>query len=61
MNIMKRLYILLFALLICLPVLAQLDRTKIPEPGPAPEIKIGKGESFELKNGLKVIVVENHK
>jgi predicted Zn-dependent peptidase len=61
MNIMKRLYILSFTLLFYLPVLAQLDRTKVPAPGPAPEIKIGKGETFELKNGLKVIVVENHK
>src|SRR5210317_158310 len=61
MNIMKRLYILSFTLLFCLPVLAQLDRTKVPEPGPAPEIKIGKSETFELKSGLIVIVVENHK
>lgn len=58
---MKRLYILSFTLLFCLPALAQLDRSKVPTPGPAPEIKIGKGETFELKNGLKVIVVENHK
>ena len=40
---------------------AQLDRSKPPVAGPAPEIKIGSPESFELKNGLKVIVVENHK
>ena len=35
----------------------------IPQPksGPAPTIKIGKPESFQLKNGLKVMVVENHK
>jgi len=41
--------------------LAQVDRTKAPAPGPAPEIKIAKPEFFELKNGLKVYVVENHK
>ena len=40
---------------------AQVDRTKAPEPGPAPIINIGKPETFELKNGLKVFVVENHK
>lgn len=32
-----------------------------PKPGPAPTIKIGKPKTFELKNGLKVLVVENHK
>lgn len=40
---------------------AQVDRTKAPLPGPAPKITLGKYESFTLKNGLKVIVVENHK
>ncbi len=40
---------------------AQVDRTKAPPPGPAPKITLGKYESFTLKNGLKVIVVENHK
>lgn len=39
----------------------QLDRSIRPKPGPAPEIKIGKYESFTLANGLKVFVVENHK
>ncbi|MBC7654668.1 MAG: insulinase family protein, partial [Oligoflexus sp.] len=32
-----------------------------PKPGVAPTIKIGKPETFELKNGLKVLIVENHK
>ncbi|MBL3659075.1 M16 family metallopeptidase [Fulvivirga sediminis] len=40
---------------------AQVDRTKAPEAGPAPKIQIGEYKSFELKNGLKVFVVENHK
>jgi predicted Zn-dependent peptidase len=39
---------------------AQIDRTVQPKPGPAPKINIGKPETFELKNGLKVLVVENH-
>ncbi len=39
---------------------AQVDRTKAPEPGPAPKVELGEYEKFVLKNGLKVIVVENH-
>lgn len=38
-----------------------LDRSKKPASGPAPTIKIGDYQSFELANGLKVFVVENHK
>lgn len=40
---------------------AQLDRSKMPEPGPAPDFKISDYSTFQLSNGLKVIVVENHK
>jgi len=40
---------------------AQVDRSKYPEPGPAPQINIGKPATFTLPNGLKVFVVENHK
>ena len=36
-------------------------RKHAPEPGPAPQIKIGQYEMFSMPNGLKVIVVENHK
>lgn len=38
-----------------------LDRSLRPKAGPAPEIKLGKTETFTLPNGLKVFVVENHK
>ena len=38
-----------------------LDRSKLPTDAPAPQIKIGKSETFTLPNGLKVFVVENHK
>lgn len=41
--------------------MAQLDRSTPPPPGPAPEIKLSDYASFELPNGLKVFVVENHK
>ncbi len=36
-------------------------RSKAPGAGPAREIKLGEYSSFDLPNGLKVIVVENHK
>lgn len=39
----------------------EVDRSQVPEPGPAPIIQLGSYESFELDNGLKVFVVENHK
>jgi len=38
---------------------AQFDRSQ-PIPGPFPDVNFGKAQTFELKNGLKVIVVENH-
>ena len=47
--------------LLSLGVTAQIDRTKQPKAGPAPKINLGKPQTFELKNGLKVMVVENHK
>jgi zinc protease len=52
---------LLLCLLIPSLLTAQVDRSKAPEPGPAPVIKVGKYQSFKLKNGLKVFLVENHK
>lgn len=42
-------------------VQAQIDRSTPPEAGPAPKINLGKPDSFTLDNGLKVLVVENHK
>lgn len=39
----------------------KLDRSKVPTPGPAPAIQIGKYEMGMLDNGLRVIVVENRK
>ncbi|MEO0572721.1 MAG: pitrilysin family protein [Bacteroidota bacterium] len=41
--------------------IGQIDRSKRPEPGPAPEINLDEAKKFELNNGLKVLVVENHK
>ena len=51
--------IILSSLFLTLIMQAQ-DRTQ-PKPGPAPKINIKKPETFSLPNGLKVLVVENHK
>ncbi len=40
---------------------AQIDRSTQPKAGPAPEINLKEPARFELNNGLKVMVVENHK
>lgn len=40
---------------------AQIDRSKQPEAGPAPKINLDTPESFTLANGMKVLLVENHK
>lgn len=38
-----------------------LDRTKPPAPGPAPQFKMGTIHQFTADNGLQVYVVERHK
>ena len=58
---MKRYYFLLLALCFTALASAQIDRSKAPASGPAPKVSIGEYESFTLKNGLKVLVVENNK
>lgn len=58
---MKKSVIFLLALLVAFNINAQLDRSTPPKPGPAPKVNIGQAKSFELKNGLKVFVVENNK
>ena len=59
---MKKIIVSIFAIALSTGAFAQkLDRSIKPKPGPAPEIKLGKTESFVLANGLKVFVVENHK
>ncbi len=74
----NKIFSIIAALIITLPLAAQvkkgkttkaapqavkevLDRSKQPKAGPAPVIEIGDYQSFELDNGLKVFVVENHK
>ncbi len=58
---MKKSIYILFTLLLSIPLSAQIDRSVQPKPGPAPTVNLGKPHSFELPNGLKVLVVENHK
>ena len=40
---------------------AQVDRTKIPQPGAAPQIQLQEPTEFKLANGMTVLVVENKK
>jgi len=47
--------------LVSISATAQIDRSKQPKPGPAPKIALEVPGEFVLKNGLKVLVVENHK
>ncbi|NOQ91531.1 MAG: insulinase family protein [Flavobacteriaceae bacterium] len=57
----NKINILIALFLISLGVNAQIDRSKQPKPGPAPKISLEKPKEFELDNGIKVLVVENHK
>ncbi len=58
---MKKIFLALLAVWMVSPAFAQLDRSKRPEAGPAPELKFGEYDLIELDNGLKIIVVEEHK
>ena len=58
---MKKSLFLFAVLLGLLPLQAQIDRSQQPEPGPAPKIQLDEPQEFVLKNGLRVLVVENHK
>lgn len=61
MKNIKSIIIVVAILFLSNTLFAQLDRSVQPKPGPAPEFKIGEHQYFTLDNGLKVIVVENHK
>ena len=58
---MKKIHILYFALFSLSSLMAQIDRSVQPSPGPAPQIQLDEPQSFTLKNGMTVMVVENHK
>ncbi len=61
MKKLNRFLFILVAICMVTAVHAQVDRTKAPAAGPAPKVQLGDYDSFTLKNGLKVLVVENHK
>lgn len=58
---MKKYSLLLVAVFALSYSNAQIDRTKQPEPGPAPVIQLNDPTSFILKNGLTVLLVKNSK
>ncbi|TXD83754.1 insulinase family protein [Subsaximicrobium wynnwilliamsii] len=57
----SKISILIVIFLMSIGVSAQIDRSQPPKPGPAPKIALEKPSEFKLKNGLTVMVVENHK
>jgi len=58
---MKKIISYIFIFFLVSTVVAQVDRAKLPAPGPAPEIRFGDAESFTLDNGLKVFLIKNEK
>lgn len=59
---MKKITLFILTIALAITCHAQkLDRSIRPKAGTAPEIKLGKTESFTLPNGMRVFVVENHK
>ncbi|MEY2938623.1 MAG: hypothetical protein RL062_1212 [Bacteroidota bacterium] len=59
---MKKYIVSICLITLSMGMMAQkIDRSKAPAAGPAPKIQIGAYQLFTLNNGLKVIVVENHK
>ena len=58
---MKKNILLILSIIFSLNLSAQLDRSVMPKGGPAPKIKLEKPKEFKLKNGIKVLVVENNK
>lgn len=56
-----RILTIVLSFLLTITMQAQVDRSVQPEAGPAPKINLGKPQEFTLKNGLTVLVVENHK
>jgi predicted Zn-dependent peptidase len=58
---MKKYIILILTFVLSAQMNAQVDRSIQPKPGPAPKINLENPQTFKLKNGLEVLVVENHK
>ena len=56
-----KIFAIITLFLMSLGAIAQIDRSQQPKPGPAPKIALEVPSEFQLKNGLTVMVVENHK
>ena len=59
-KIMKKILLNLVFLTFYITLTAQVDRS-IPDADPAPQINFEDPISFEMKNGMKVMFIENHK
>ncbi|UUV21594.1 M16 family metallopeptidase [Paenimyroides aestuarii] len=57
---MKKILVFASALLLTISAEAQIKRPQ-PKPGPMPTVNVQKPQEFTMKNGLKVMVVEDHK
>ena len=57
---MKKILVFASALLLTISAEAQIKLPQ-PQPGPLPTLNVQKPQEFTLKNGLKVLVVEDHK
>ena len=58
---MKKLQFFFIALFSLSGISAQIDRSIQPKSAPAPLIQLDEPQSFTLKNGMTILVVENHK
>src|SRR5690348_3195208 len=60
---MKKILIAVIGSLLMVNAMAQIkiDRTKQPKPGPAPVISFPDPVIYNMKNGITVLIVENHK
>ena len=57
---MKNIFLNITVLTFSIALFAQFDRS-IPSPDPAPQINFEEPISYEMKNGLKVMLIENNK
>lgn len=56
----KHIYLFIASIFISTLAVAQIDRSKQPKPGPAPTINVNQPGTFNLANGLRVLIVEDH-
>lgn len=43
------------------PMIAQIDRSRPPAPGPVPEVRLANHTDLVLPNGMRLLVVEDHR